>query len=615
MRPRESYDPSGPRTLGNFGTLSRLFGYLWPKDSVELRVRVVLAMVCLVAAKVAVVFVPVFYKDAVDALTGDSVSGIVALPVAIVLSYGTARVLSLAFGELRDAIFARVGQRAIRQVALEVFRHLHAMSLRFHVDRQTGGLSRTISRGVSAIEVLLRFSLFNIIPTLVEIMLVFAILWFALDIYVALVTIVTVIVYIAYTLVVTEWRLKFRRQMNESDSQANTKAVDSLLNFETVKYFGNEEHEAQRYDAALRTYEGAAIKSSQSLAILNVGQAVVISIGLTLVMLITGNAIVAGTMTIGGFVMANTYLMQLYQPLGFFGFVYREIKQSLIDIERMLELLDVEHEIADAPNAPLLSLSGASVRFEHVDFAYDSRRPILKDVSFEVPAGKTVAFVGASGAGKSTISRLLYRFYDATQGSVSIDGQNVRDVTQASLRAAVGIVPQDTVLFNDTIYYNISYGRPSASPAEVEEAARLAQIHDFVMSLPEGYQSTVGERGLKLSGGEKQRVAIARTIIKNPAILVLDEATSALDSRTEQAILAKLRELSRGRTTLSIAHRLSTVVDADEILVLQAGQIVERGNHESLLDRDGLYARMWQRQQEGGDEVVDDDEEEALHPA
>ena len=615
MRPRESYDPSGPRTLGNFGTLSRLFGYLWPKDSVELRVRVVLAMVCLVAAKVAVVFVPVFYKDAVDALTGDSVSGVVALPVAIVLSYGTARVLSLAFGELRDAIFARVGQRAIRQVALEVFRHLHAMSLRFHVDRQTGGLSRTISRGVSAIEVLLRFSLFNIIPTLVEIMLVFAILWFALDIYVALVTIVTVIVYIAYTLVVTEWRLKFRRQMNESDSQANTKAVDSLLNFETVKYFGNEEHEAQRYDAALRTYEGAAIKSSQSLAILNVGQAVVISIGLTLVMLITGNAIVAGTMTIGGFVMANTYLMQLYQPLGFFGFVYREIKQSLIDIERMLELLDVEHEIADAPNAPLLSLSGASVRFEHVDFAYDSRRPILKDVSFEVPAGKTVAFVGASGAGKSTISRLLYRFYDATQGSVSIDGQNVRDVTQASLRAAVGIVPQDTVLFNDTIYYNISYGRPSASPAEVEEAARLAQIHDFVMSLPEGYQSTVGERGLKLSGGEKQRVAIARTIIKNPAILVLDEATSALDSRTEQAILAKLRELSRGRTTLSIAHRLSTVVDADEILVLQAGQIVERGNHESLLDRDGLYARMWQRQQEGGDEVVDDDEEEALHPA
>ncbi|MFT5445477.1 MAG: ABC-type transport system involved in Fe-S cluster assembly fused permease/ATPase subunit [Gammaproteobacteria bacterium] len=615
MRPRESYDESGSRTLGNFGTLGRLFGYLWPKDSVELRVRVVLAMVCLVAAKVAVVFVPVFYKDAVDALTGDSVSGVVALPVAIVLSYGTARVLSLAFGELRDAIFARVGQRAIRRVALEVFRHLHAMSLRFHVDRQTGGLSRTISRGVSAIEVLLRFSLFNIIPTLVEIMLVFGILWFALDIYVALVTIVTVIVYIAYTLVVTEWRLKFRRQMNESDSQANTKAVDSLLNFETVKYFGNEEHEAQRYDVALRTYEDAAIKSSQSLAILNVGQAVVISIGLTLVMLITGNAIVAGTMTIGGFVMANTYLMQLYQPLGFFGFVYREIKQSLIDIERMLELLDVDHEIADAANAPQLSLSGASVRFDHVDFSYDSRRPILKDVSFEVPAGKTVAFVGASGAGKSTISRLLYRFYDATQGSVSIDGQDVRDVTQASLRAAVGIVPQDTVLFNDTIYYNISYGRPGASPAEVEEAARLAQIHDFVMSLPEGYQSTVGERGLKLSGGEKQRVAIARTIIKNPAILVLDEATSALDSRTEQAILAKLRELSRGRTTLSIAHRLSTVVDADEILVLQAGQIVERGNHESLLDRDGLYAKMWQRQQEGGDEVVDDDEGDALRPA
>ncbi|MFT5173625.1 MAG: ABC-type transport system involved in Fe-S cluster assembly fused permease/ATPase subunit [Gammaproteobacteria bacterium] len=607
MRPRESYDQSGPRSLGNLGTLRRLFGYLWPSDAPELRVRVVLALVCLFAAKVAVVFVPVFYKDAVDALTGDSLSGVAALPVGIVLSYGAARVLSLAFGELRDAVFARVGQRAIRSVALEVFRHLHAMSLRFHVDRQTGGLSRTISRGVSAIEVLLRFSLFNIIPTLVEILLVFFILWATLDIYIALVTITTVIVYIAYTMAVTEWRIKFRRQMNESDNQANTKAVDSLLNFETVKYFGNEEHEAQRYDLALRSYENAAIKSSQSLALLNVGQALVISVGLTVVMLMTGNAIVAGTMTIGGFVMANTYLMQLYQPLGFFGFVYREIKQSLIDIEKMLDLLDVEHEVADAPDAHPLSLAGASVRFENVNFSYDARRPILKNVSFEVPAGKTVAFVGASGAGKSTISRLLYRFYDVGSGRVSIDGQDVREVTQASLRAAVGIVPQDTVLFNDTIYYNISYGRPAASPSEVEDAARLAQIHDFIMSLPDGYQSTVGERGLKLSGGEKQRVAIARTIIKNPAVLVLDEATSALDSRTEQAIQAKLRELSRGRTTLSIAHRLSTVVDADEILVMQHGTIVERGDHLALLARDGLYTKMWQRQQEGSDEILDDD--------
>ena len=607
MRPRESYDQGGPRSLGNLGTLRRLFGYLWPSDAPELRVRVVLALVCLFAAKVAVVFVPVFYKDAVDALTGDSLSGVVALPVGIVLSYGAARVLSLAFGELRDAVFARVGQRAIRSVALEVFRHLHAMSLRFHVDRQTGGLSRTISRGVSAIEVLLRFSLFNIIPTLVEILLVFFILWAALDIYIALVTIVTVIVYIAYTMAVTEWRIKFRRQMNESDNQANTKAVDSLLNFETVKYFGNEEHEAQRYDLALRSYENAAIKSSQSLALLNVGQALVISVGLTVVMLMTGNAIVAGTMTIGGFVMANTYLMQLYQPLGFFGFVYREIKQSLIDIEKMLDLLDVEHEVADAPDARPLSLAGASVRFENVNFSYDARRPILNNVSFEVPAGKTVAFVGASGAGKSTISRLLYRFYDVGSGRVSIDGQDVREVTQASLRAAVGIVPQDTVLFNDTIYYNISYGRPAASPSEVEDAARLAQIHDFIMSLPDGYQSTVGERGLKLSGGEKQRVAIARTIIKNPVVLVLDEATSALDSRTEQAIQAKLRELSRGRTTLSIAHRLSTVVDVDEILVMQHGTIVERGDHLALLARDGLYTKMWQRQQEGSDEILDDD--------
>ena len=406
-------------------------------------------------------------------------------------------------------------------MALEVFRHLHAMSLRFHVDRQTGGLSRAISRGVSAIEVLLRFSLFNIIPTLVEILLVFIILWLALDIYIALVTIVTVVVYIAYTMAVTEWRLKFRRQMNDSDNQANTKAVDSLLNFETVKYFGNEEHEASRYDLALQSYERAAIKSQQSLALLNIGQAIVISLGLTVVMLMTGNAIVAGTMTLGGFVMANTYLMQLYQPLGFFGFVYREIKQSLIDIEKMLELLDVDHEVADAPHAAELSLTGASVRFENVNFSYDARRPILDDVSFEVPAGKTVAFVGASGAGKSTISRLLYRFYDVGSGSVSIDGQDVRDVTQSSLRAAVGIVPQDTVLFNDTIYYNICYGRPAASPSEVEAAARLAQIHEFIMSLPDGYQSTVGERGLKLSGGEKQRVAIARTIVKNPAILVL----------------------------------------------------------------------------------------------
>jgi ATP-binding cassette subfamily B protein len=577
-----------------------------------MRVRVVLALAFLVGAKVAVVFVPLFYKEAVDAL--DTASGgldpALALPVGVILSYGGARVLSLAFGELRDAVFARVGQRAIRSVALEVFRHLHALSLRFHLGRQTGGLSRAMERGVRAIEILLRFSLFNIIPTIIEIGLVFAILWLALDFTIALVTIVTVVVYIAYTMAVTEWRIKFRREMNEQDSRANTKAIDSLLNFETVKYFGNEDHEARRYDEALRGYERASVKSQQSLALLNIGQASIISVGLTAVMLITGNAIVVGTMSLGGFVMANTYLMQLYQPLGFFGFVYREIKQSLIDIEKMLDLLDVKQEVADSPDARPLAVAGAEVRFEGVDFGYDARRPILRDVSFEVPPGKMVAFVGASGAGKSTVSRLLFRFYDADRGRITIDGQDVRQVTQASLRAAIGIVPQDTVLFNDTIYYNIAYGHPGASPSQVEAAARLAQIHDFIMALPDGYQSMVGERGLKLSGGEKQRVAIARTVIKDPAVLVFDEATSALDSHTEQAIQKNLRDLSRGRTTLSIAHRLSTVVDADEILVLDDGCIVERGTHTDLLARDGVYARMWRRQQQGRDH----DERPAIEP-
>ena len=601
MRPLEPSDDTSPRSLGNVGTLRRLVSYLWPADAADMRVRVVVAMAFLVAAKVGVVLVPYLYKQAVDALGGDGGISVLALPVGVVLAYGAARVMSLAFGELRDAVFARVGQRAIRSLALEVFRHLHALSLRFHLGRQTGGLSRVIERGVRAIEILLRFSLFNIIPTLFEIVMVFIILWLALDISIAMVTVATVVVYILYTMFVTEWRIRFRREMNEQDSRANTKAIDSLLNFETVKYFGNEEHEARRYDEALRAYEAASVKSQQSLALLNIGQAIIISLGLTAVMLMTGNAIVAGTMTLGGFVMANTYLMQLYQPLGFFGFVYREIKQSLVDIEKMFELLDVEREIADAPRASSLALAGASVEFAHVDFGYDSRRPILRDVSFRVPAGRTVAFVGASGAGKSTISRLLYRFYDVDAGSITVDGQDVRHVTQASLRDAIGIVPQDTVLFNDTIYYNIAYGRPGASPSEVEDAARLAEIHDFIMALPDGYQSMVGERGLKLSGGEKQRVAIARTVVKDPAILVLDEATSALDSHTEQSIQKNLRALSRGRTTLAIAHRLSTIIDADEIVVVDAGRIVERGSHASLLERDGHYARMWRRQQEGRD--------------
>ena len=578
-----------------------LLPYLWPRDQPGMQLRVAVALLFLVASKVAVIYVPIFYKDAIDILAPADTGLAVALPLGLILAYGAARVLSLAFGELRDAIFAKVGQRAIRNVALNVFRHLHRLSLRFHLERQTGGLSRAIERGNKAIELLLRFSLFNILPTLIEIALVFVILWSMLDFWIAAVTLITVVVYLVYTLIVTEWRIKFRRQMNEQDSSANTKAIDSLLNYETVKYFGNEEHEARRYDSALQRYETAAVLNTTSLAALNVGQAFIISIGLTLVMIMSAQGIVAGTMTVGDFVLANTYLMQLYQPLNFFGFVYREIKQALIDIETMFALMAVDTEIADKPDAPQLELAGGEMRFEDVAFGYDARRPILKGVSFAVEPGKTIAIVGPSGAGKSTISRLLYRFYDVDGGRILIDGQDIREVTQASVRAAIGIVPQDTVLFNDTIYYNIAYGRPDASPAEIESAARLAHIHNFIMELPDGYQSMVGERGLKLSGGEKQRVAIARTVIKDPWILLFDEATSALDTGTEQEIQANLRELAQGRTTLMIAHRLSTVVDADEIIVLEAGRIAERGTHAGLLLKDGRYAEMWRRQQEGAD--------------
>ena len=582
----------------DFHTIRTLLPYLWPRDSAALRGRVVLSMILLALAKIITVLVPILYKQAVDALTASPVHPMLAVPVLLVVAYGGARVLSALFSEARDMAFARVGQSAIRRVGLQVFRHLHGLALRFHLDRQTGGVSRSIERGTKGIEFLLTFMLFNILPTLLEIGMVTVVLWGLYDARFALVTFGTIAGYILYTLTVTEWRTKYRRTMNETDSEASTKAVDSLLNFETVKYFGNEEHEARRYDRALARYEQAAVKSKVTLAMLNMGQGAIIAVGLTLVMLMAADGVVAGTLTLGDFVLVNAYLAQLYLPLNFLGFVYREIKQSLTDMEAMFRLLDENAEVTDAPEATPLRLAGGEIRFEDVHFAYDPERPILRGVDFVVPAGGSVAIVGASGAGKSTLSRLLFRFYDATHGRIAIDGQDIRSVTQASLRAAIGIVPQDTVLFNDTIRYNIAYGRPGASREEVEEAARLARNHDFIVALPQGYEATVGERGLKLSGGEKQRVAIARTILKNPRILLFDEATSALDTHTEKEIQTSLREVSRDRTTLIIAHRLSTVVDADEIIVLDHGAIAERGRHDELLARGGRYAEMWRKQQE-----------------
>ncbi len=578
-------------------TIRALMPYLWPAHAPELRVRVVVALMFLVAAKVVNVCAPFFYKWAVDALSAEG-GAVIAVPVGILVGYGLVRVMALAFGELRDAVFAKVAQRAIRAAALAAFRHLHRLALRFHLDRQTGGVSRAIERGTKGIEFLLTFMLFNVAPTLLEIVLVCGVLWSLYGVSFAAVTFVTIAGYIVYTLVVTEWRLKYRRTMNEMDSRAHTSAVDSLLNYETVKYFCNEEHEARRFDGALESYEHAAVNSKTSLSVLNIGQAVIVALGLTVVMIMAANGVVAGRMTVGDFVLVNTYLIQLYLPLNFLGFVYREIKRSPTDMEAMFGLMDERADVTDKADARPLGAGPGEVTFDGVSFGYDARRPILRDVSFTVPAGRTVAIVGSSGAGKSTIARLLFRFYDVDEGAVRIDGQDIRDVTQASLRAAIGVVPQDTVLFNDTIYYNIAYGRPGATPTEIEEAARLARIHDFVMGLPEGYQSTVGERGLKLSGGEKQRVAIARTILKRPRILAFDEATSALDSHTEKEIQASLREVSAERTTLVIAHRLSTVVDADEILVLDAGRIVERGRHGELLAGGGRYAAMWKRQQE-----------------
>ena len=574
--------------------------YLWPKGHPGLKARVAFAMVALILSKVVTVAAPYAFKYATDALTATGGPAMVALSVVLfmVLAYGLARIMMVALAQLRDAVFAKVSQRAVKELAVRTFRHLHALSLKFHLERRTGGLSRIVSRGTMGIDTVLRFALFNTFPTILEIALVAGVLAWSFGWSYAAVVIGTVIAYVWYTYAATEWRINIRRDMNAADTEANTKAVDSLLNFETVKYFGNEEHEAKRYARSMETYEKAAVKTWVSLAVLNAGQAFFFTIGLTIVMAMSAMSIRNGHSTVGDFVMINALMIQLYMPLNFIGSSYREIKQGLIDVEQMFTLLKVNAEIEDKPGARPLAVRDAEVVFENVNFAYDVERPILKGLSLRVPPGKTVAIVGASGAGKSTISRLLYRFYDVKSGRILIDGQDISEVTQKSLRAAIGMVPQDTVLFNDTIRYNIRYGRPDATDEEVEAAAKMAQIHNFVMSLPRGYDALVGERGLKLSGGEKQRVSIARTILKGPPILILDEATSALDTFTEHQIQAALKKVSENRTTLVIAHRLSTVVDADEIIVLDKGTVAERGTHDQLLADGGLYAAMWNRQRQ-----------------
>jgi ATP-binding cassette subfamily B protein len=596
--------PADPPPASGLRTIARVAPYLWPRGQAWVKRRVVGALAALILAKIVAVATPAIYKLAVDALAGpvpDAATTLGLGAIGLTVAYGMGRLMTVAFQELRDLIFVRVGQRALRQLALETFRHIHALSLRYHITRKTGGLARIIDRGVKGVDFLLRFLLFSIGPLILELTLVTVIFAVVFGPAYALVVAVTIVLYFAFTFRVTEWRVKLRREMNDQDSDANQKAVDSLLNFETVKYFGAEALEAARYDRAMARYEAAAVRTGQSLSLLNAGQSLLITAGLVAVMVMAAAGVAAGRLTVGDFVMVNAYMIQITMPLNFLGTVYREIRQALVDMGAMFGLLDQKPEVTDRPDAVPLKVAGGAIVFDDVHFAYDPARPILKGFTLTVGPGEHVALVGPSGAGKSTVTRLLFRFYDVTGGAIRIDGQDIRDVTQDSLRAAIGVVPQDTVLFNDTIYYNIAYGRPGASRAEVEAAARAARIHDFIVSLPEGYDTQVGERGLKLSGGEKQRVGIARTLLKNPPILLLDEATSALDTQTERDIQAALDAAAEGRTVITIAHRLSTIADADRIIVLEAGRIVEQGRHAVLLAQGGRYAAMWARQSAEGE--------------
>ncbi|QJQ07010.1 ABC transporter ATP-binding protein/permease [Undibacterium piscinae] len=613
-RNSSSSAPPPPGGRGDWSTVKTLLPYLW-----AYKWRVLLALLFLVGAKLANVGVPLVLKSLIDSLTlqpGDP-AALLVLPLSLLVAYGLLRVSTTLFTELREFVFAKVTQRAVRNIALKVFRHLHALSLRFHLNRQTGGMTRDIERGTRGISSLVSYALFSIFPTLLEITLVLIYLSTHYDIWFSLITVIALVTYIIFTISMTEWRTHFRRTMNDLDSKASTKAIDSLLNYETVKYFGNEDYETKRYDAGLQHYEVAAVKSQTTLSMLNTGQSLIIATAVTLILWRATQGVIDKSMSIGDLVLVNAFMIQLYIPLNFLGVLYREIKQSLADMERLFSLLDQNREIADKEGAPDLQIrqhtashSGGEIHFSHVDFSYETKRQILFDVDFRIAAGTTTAVVGHSGSGKSTLSRLLFRFYDVQAGSITIDGQNIMDVNQHSLRKAIGIVPQDTVLFNDTIEYNIAYGKPGASKEEIIAVAKAAYIHDFIESLPDGYATMVGERGLKLSGGEKQRVAIARTILKNPAILIFDEATSALDSKSEQMIQAQLKEIARSRTSLVIAHRLSTIVDAEQILVMDKGRIIERGTHQSLLALDGAYAQMWERQQHKQESVADTDESE-----